>query len=165
MVVKKCEEENGVEIEVVDWVNVDFNPSKIKDSIIVEHHYMDLTELIKKADVWTGYDDVMEAVKAHAKANKNKPKAIEILEVTGEFSYSFDPRLEVSEANDMKFKYMCFYIAVVNNKKFVLYVEDLKEDEDKYKYLAWERLVTDWGVEYGRRASSLKCGSTTNIFR
>ena len=35
---------------------------------------------------------------------------------------------------------MCFYMAIVNNQKFLLYVEDLKEDEDKYKYLAWEKV-------------------------
>lgn len=140
VLVKKYDDGEGMEIEVVDWVNVDFNPANIEDSIIIETHYMDASELIKKADVWTGFDDVMDAVKAHAKANKNKPKAIEIKEVTGEFSYSFDPRLEESDENDRKFKSMCFYIAVVDKKKFLLYVEDLKKGEDKYKYLAWEKV-------------------------
>lgn len=140
VLVKKCEGDEGLEIEVVDWVNVDFNPSCIEDSVIIETHYMEPSEVIKKASVWNGYDDVMEAVKAHAKANKNKPKAMEIKEVTGEFSYSFDPDLEVNEKNDMKFKTMCFYIAIVNNKKYLLYKEDLKDDEYKYKYLAWEKV-------------------------
>ena len=140
VLVKRYDDGEGMEIEVVDWVNVDFNPSNIADSVIIETHYMDASELIKKSDVWTGFDDVMEAVKAHAKANKNKPKAVEIKEVTGEFSYSFDPRLQASEENDKKFKSMCFYMAVVNNKKFLLYVEDLKKGEDKYKYLAWEKV-------------------------
>lgn len=140
VLVKKYDDGEGMEIEVVDWVNVDFNPSSIEDSVIIETHYMDPSELIKKSNVWSGFDDVMEAVKAHAKANKNKPKAVEIKEVTGEFSYSFDPRLEASDENDRKFKSMCFYMAIVNNQKFLLYVEDLKEDEDKYKYLAWEKV-------------------------
>jgi len=140
VLVKKYDDGEGMEIEVVDWVNVDFNPSNIEDSVIIETHYMDASELIKKSDVWTGYDDVMEAVKSHAKANKNKPKAVEIKEITGEFSYSFDPRLQESDENDRKFKSMCFYMAVVNNKKFLLYVEDLKKGEDKYKYLAWEKV-------------------------
>lgn len=140
VLVKKYDDGEGMEIEVVDWVNVDFNPANIEDGVIIETHYMDPSELIKKADVWTGYDDVMDAVKAHAKANKNKPKPIEIKEVTGEFSYSFDPREKENETNDRKFKKMCFYIAYVNNKKYVLYVEDLPKNEDKYKYLPWEKI-------------------------
>lgn len=140
VLVKKYDDGEGMEIEVVDWVNVDFNPSCIKDSVIIETHYMDASELIKKSKVWTGFDSVMDAVKAHAKANKNKPKPVEIKEVSGEFSYSFDPRLEATEENDAKFKKMCFYIACINKQKYVLYVEDLPAEEDKYKYLAWEKI-------------------------
>ena len=140
VLVKKYDDGEGMEIEVVDWVNVDFNPSCIMDNPIIEHHYMMPSELIKKADVWTGYDDVMEAIKAHAKANKNKPTAIEVLEVTGEFSYSFDPDLEESDENDRKFKTMCLYMAVVNKKKYLLYKEEIKDTEEKYRYLPWEKI-------------------------
>jgi hypothetical protein len=140
LLVKNYDDGEGLEIEVVDWVNVDFNPSCIKDYPIIETHYMDPSQVVKKADVWTGYDNVMDAVKAHAKANKDKPAPIEIKEVTGEFSYSFDPKLNPSDENDMKFKTMCFYIAVVDKKKYLLHKEDLKDGEDKYKYLAWEKV-------------------------
>jgi len=140
VLVKKCEDDGKLEIEVVDWANVEFDPACIKDGAIIEHHYMDASELMKKAELWTGFDDIKDVFKAHAKATKNKPSKIEILEVTGEFSYSFDPELDESEANDAKFKDMCFYIAKVNKKNYLLYKEDLPEGEDKYKYLAWEKV-------------------------
>lgn len=140
VLVKKYDDGEGMEIEVVDWVNVDFDPSCILGAPLVEHHWMYPSDLLKKADVWNGYDEVSEVVKAHAKANKNKPAKIEILEVTGEFSHSFDPDTEETTENDMKFKTMCFYIACVNKKKYLLYKEDLKDTEDKYKYLPWEKV-------------------------
>lgn len=141
VLVKKCyDEKDKMKIEVVEWVNVEFNPNCILESTIIEKHWMQPSEVIKKSGVWKGYDDVDELIQAHAKANKNKPKTIEIHEVTGEFPYSFDPDLQETEGNDKKFKKMCFYIGIVGNKKFLLYKEDLKNNEDKYKYLAWEKI-------------------------
>jgi hypothetical protein len=137
LLIKKYDDGEGMEIEVVDWKNVSFNPSNISDGIIIETHYMQPSELAEKADVW---ENVKEVLKAHAKANKNKPASIEVKEVTGEFDETFDPEIEDIDANEIKFKSMCFYIAIVNKKKFFLYKEDLKEDEDKYKYLAWEKI-------------------------
>ena len=137
LLVKKCIEDDEMEIEVVDWKNVDFNPACIDDGIIIETHWLQPSEVASKADVW---ENVEELLKAHAKANKNKPAPIEIKEVTGEFDSTFDPEVEDTFSNEMVFKKMCFYIGIVNKKKFLLYKEDLKDEEDKYKYLAWEKI-------------------------
>lgn len=144
LLVKKYEDGEGLEIEVVDWVNVIFDPSDVTGGSIIERHYMDASEVLKM-EAWTGYDSVDEAVTAHAKANKNKPKKMEILEITGEFSYSFDPDNEETDGNDKKFKTMCFYVAVVNKKKYLLYKEDIKSIGDKYKDLAWEKIGKGFG--------------------
>lgn len=137
LLVKKYIEDGELDIDVVDWKNVQFNPSNISDGVIIETHWMQPSELASKADVW---ENVAEVMKAHAKANKNKPTAIEVKEITGEFDSTFDPDVEDAEGNEMKFKKMCFYLAVIGKKKYFLYKEDLKENEDKYKYLAWEKI-------------------------
>jgi hypothetical protein len=138
VLVKQYDDGDGLEIEVVDWVNVDFDPNDIEGGTIIETHYLKPTELLKRADVWTGYDEVTEVIKEHAKITKNKPQDIEIKEITGEFSKSYDPKEIDNDENESKFQKMCFYVAVVGTRKFLLYKEDLKEDKDKYKYLAWE---------------------------
>lgn len=137
LLVKKYIEEGKLDIDVVDWKNVKFNPANIKDGVIIETHWMQPSELASKADVW---ENVSEVMKAHAKANKNKPKAIEVKEITGEFDSTFDPDVEDVEGNEMKFKKMCFYLACIGKKKYFLYKEDLSPEEDKYKYLAWEKI-------------------------
>lgn len=138
LLVKKYDGEEGLEIEVVDWVNVDFDPNDVEGGTIIETHYMKPTEVLKKADVWTGYDDIDDVIEEHARISKNKPQDIVIKEITGEFPVSFDPDKEDQKDADKKFQRMCFYVAVVGNKKYLLYREDLKEP--KYKYLAWEAI-------------------------
>lgn len=137
VLVKKCLYDGELKIEVVEWKNVDFDPVDIMAAPIIETHYMQPSEVLEKADVW---ENTSELIKAHSKANKNKPARVEIKEITGEFPVSFDPDEDDTEANNMEYKTMCFYIGVVNKKKFLLYKEDLKDDEDKYKYLAWEKV-------------------------
>jgi len=140
VLVKKYDDGDGMEIEVVDWVNVDFDPNDIEDGTLIETHYMKPSELIKRSDVWNGYDDIDEVIEHHAKVSKNKPQDIEVKEITGEFPESFDPKLEDVDANSHKFKKMCFYVAVIGKKKYLLYKEDLKDKDSKYKYLPWEKM-------------------------
>lgn len=132
--------ENGKRIDVVDWTNMDFDPNDIENGILIERHYMKPSELKKRSDIWTGYDDIADVLKEHAKANKNKPQDIEVKEITGEFSINFDPNEQDNDENSSKFQKMCFYVACIENKKFLLYKEDLKSNVDKYKYLAWEEV-------------------------
>lgn len=137
VLVKKYQDSKELKINVVDWKNVVVDPVDILGGTIIETHWMLPSEIAEKSDVW---DDTEEVLKAHAKHNKNKPCRVEVKEVTGEFPYSFDPDEEDSDANDMKFKSMCFYIACINSKKYLLYKEEVKSIKDKYRYLAWERI-------------------------
>lgn len=152
LLIKKCYEGSELDIDVVEWTNVDFNPSDIAGGIIVETHFLQPSELAEKE---TAGWDVKDFLKAHVRANKNKPKALEIKEVTGEFDYTYDPDEEDTDENTTKFKKMCFYIGIVNKKKFLLYKEVLKSEEDKYKYLPWEKVKLGLGrgvVEEGFEA-------------
>lgn len=135
VLIKKYDDGEGVEIEVVDWKNVKVDPCDISSGVIVETHYMQPDELGARSDVW---DNVDEVLKAHGKANKNKPARVEVKEVSGVFPVSFDPNYEENTENDSKFKRMCFYIACVNKKKFLL--KHKYENESAYKYLAWEKV-------------------------
>ncbi len=143
VLLKKSEYNGELEIEVAEWTNTDFNPSDIAGGIIIETHFLQPSELAEKIEA--GWENVEDFMEAHAKANKNKPKALELKEVTGEFDYTFDPEESDTKENTIKFKKMCFYIGIVNKKKFLLYKEDLKPDEDKYKYLPWEKVKLGLG--------------------
>jgi hypothetical protein len=132
-ILKKYNNGNGIEIEVVSWKNVETNPNDIAEGIIIETHYKYPDEVLQM-DEW----DTEDFIKAHAKANKNKPTQCEIKEVSGIFSESFYPENEVTKENDIKFKRMCFYIGVVGKKKFLLYYR--YEKENRYKYCPWEEI-------------------------
>jgi hypothetical protein len=134
---KRYEHEGKLDISVVEWKNVDFDPCDVLGGVIIETHRLQPSEVMQRADVWENVDEFLAA---HAKAHKNKPVRMEIKEVTGVFPESFDPEKKESDENDSKFKTMCFYIGVVNKKKFYLYREDLKDIKDKYLYLEWEKI-------------------------
>lgn len=151
VLIKKYDEE----IEVVDWINVDFDPNDVQNGIIIETHHLKASQLIKRADMWNGYDSIADVLQEHARVSKNKPQNIKIKEITGEFALSYDPDEKESDDNDAKFQKACFYVAVIGNKKYLLYKEVLKDDEDKYKYLAWEKVGDGLGrgvVEEGFEA-------------
>lgn len=135
VLVKKTESKGKLNIEVVDWTNVDFDPNDVLGGAIVETFYLQPSELQKKADVWYNVDEFLTA---HNKFNKNKPVKLEIKEISGEFPLSMYPDNEddVTYKDEGKYARMCFYIGYVNKKKFVLYYE--LEKENKYKYLPWE---------------------------
>jgi len=137
VLVKKYKEANELHIEVVDWVNVDFDPADVMGGAIIETFYLQPSELAEKADVW---DNVDEVLKAHNKLNKNKPAKIEVKQVSGEFPESFYPDNENNQEykDNGKYARMCFYIACVGKKKYLLYYEYSKETE--YKYLPWEAI-------------------------
>ena len=140
VLVKKSDVEGELKIEVVDWVNVDFDPSDIAGGVIIESFYLQPSKVASYSDTWENVDELL---KEHAKVNKGKPASVEIKEVTGEFPESFYPDNEdakgkKAEKNDSKYKRMCFYIGCVEKKKFLLYYEYQKEPN--YKYLAWEKV-------------------------
>ena len=135
--IKRIKEKDGVRIDIVDLKNVDFDPVDMLEGLLIETHWKQPSEVAENAEVWYEVD---EFLKAHAKANKGKPARMEIKEITGVMPVSFDPDVEENEENDRKFKTYCFYIGVVNKKKFYLYKEELKDIREKYRCLAWERI-------------------------
>jgi hypothetical protein len=152
VLVKKHEYNDGdgveMDIEVVDWVNIDFDPADIMGGVIVETFHLQPDEFAGKKDVW---ENVTEVLKESAKVNKDKPAKIEIKEISGVFPETFDP--EIEKGDDTNYKRMCFYVAVVENKKFFLYKEDQKKSN--FKYLAWEAIGDGLGrgvVESGFEA-------------
>lgn len=149
VLIKKTNED----IDVVEWVNLDFDPNDVLGGTLVETHYLKPSELAKKT--WEGYDSIDDVLEEHEKISKNKPQDIEIKEITGEFSESYDPDIEDTDTSRRNFKKMCFYVACLDEKKFLLYKEDLKSNEDKYKYLPWEEMGKGLGrgiVEEGFEA-------------
>jgi len=135
VLIKKSDIDGKLHIDVVDWVNVDFDPSDVLGGAIIETFYMQPSEFVGQRDVWDNIDETLEA---HNKLNKNKPAKIEIKEVSGEFPETFDPEIEEKNADEGKYKRMCFYISCVGKKKFLLYKEDQKKSN--FKYLAWEKI-------------------------
>lgn len=134
--VKRTDGKDGMRIEVVNWANVETDPSDILGGAIIETHYLLPSEFYDKRDVWKNVSEVM---KAHQKFNRNKPRKVEVKEITGTLPEYFDPDYEGTEA-DAGYKTMCLYVACVNKKKFYLYKEDLKSINDKYKYKAWDKV-------------------------
>lgn len=148
LLVKKFEKDGKLDIQVMDWVNVDFSPSNILENVIVEKHWLSPSEFASKSDVWDNVDTVLEA---HAKANKNKPCNIEVKSYEGDFPESLYP--ENDEEKGYKYARMQFKIACIKEKKYLLNYS--YEKESSYKYLPWEAIGDGLGrgvVEQGFEA-------------
>lgn len=141
VLVKKNKVEGKLDIGVVDWTNVEFDPSDVLGGAIIETFYLQPSELAGKED----WDNVQEVLEAHYKATKDKPAKIEIKEISGEFPDSMYPDNENNNKYEDKGEYrrMCFYIACIGKKKYMLYYE--YEKDIRYKYLPWEAVGTGLG--------------------
>ena len=141
VLVKKNKVGGKLDIGVVDWTNVEFDPSDILGGAIIETFYLQPSELAGKED----WENVQEVLEAHYKATKDKPAKIEIKEISGEFPDSMYPDNENNnEYKDTgKYERMCFYIACIGKKKYMLYYE--YEKDIRYKYLPWEAVGTGLG--------------------
>lgn len=141
VLVKKNKVDGELEIGVVDWTNVEFDPSDIIGGAIIETFWLQPSELAAN----TEWYNVSEVLQAHNKANKNKPAKIEVKEISGEFPESMYPDNENNPdyVDNGKYARMCFYIAIVGNKKYLLYRE--YEKEIRYKYLPWEAIGNGLG--------------------
>ena len=96
--VKKCEEDDGLEIEVVRWTNVWTDQSDILGAPIVENHHLSPVELNRKIKDW---DNVKEVLQAHRKIRaKDRPTRIDVHEVTGEFPVYIYKNAEDEEPTD-----------------------------------------------------------------
>jgi hypothetical protein len=136
VIVKKYMEKGKLDIDVVEWANVEVDPSNILGGAVIETHYMETPEFASMADVW---DNVVEVLKAHTKAHKGKPVDVEVKEITGNFPEYYFKGVEETDKSKYTFKGMCSYIAVVNKKKYLLHQEYV-DVKDKYKYLAWQEV-------------------------
>ena len=143
LLLKKSMTEGKLNIDVVDWLNVDFDPGDVIGGTIIETFYLQPSELAMKNDSWDAYE-MKEFKDAHFKAHKNKPVKYEIKEVSGEMPESFHTDYEEVPGKEVEYMRMCFYIGIVNKKKFLLYVEH--EKEINFKYLSWEKV----GLSLGR---------------
>lgn len=131
VLLKKNRVDGKLDIGVVDWTNLDFDPSDVIGGTLVETFYLQPSEVVSKE-----WDNIDEFLKAHNKMHKNKPVKCEVKEVSGEFPEEFDPNWNGKNTETGKYHRMCFYIGVVGKKKFLLYFE--YEKENRYKYLPWE---------------------------
>jgi hypothetical protein len=137
VLLKKSMDNGKLKIEVCDWTNMDFDPGDILGGTLIETYRLQPSKLAEKQGVWENVDIVL---KEHSKLNKGKPAKIEVKQVTGDFPEEFYPENE-NQADykfDGKYARMCFYIAIVGKKKYLLWYE-YQSDLD-YKYLAWEKV-------------------------
>lgn len=136
--IKKCNGEDGLEIEVVEWKNIACNQLNILGNPIVETHYMSPVEMKSKDNVWK---NVTEVLKASRKDNKGKSSNITVYEVTGEFPISLykDAKGEsFSDEDEYTFSLQKYFIADVGGKDYMLFCDELSgEMEDYYRYLSW----------------------------
>jgi len=137
VLIKKNDDNGKPNISVVDWKNVEVDPVNILKGSIIETHYLLPSELIDKADVW----DVRDALDAFNEAQKGKPGRVEVKEISGEMPVSFykectEDVYVPTDEDEQEYNRYCFYIAVIGEKKYLLYSEE--EKEMRYKYLPWE---------------------------
>lgn len=163
VLIKRYNDGEGMEIEVVEWCNVKVDPTDILGGLIIETHYMSASEFMGM-DEWGKQDECdskEDVLKAHAKQNKNKPAKIIIQEVHGELPEEYYPENWSKEKDGYGYVGACLYFAVVGNKKFLMYYETEKDIEDTYKYLAWEK-VSKRGLGKGVVEDGFEAQTWTN---
>jgi hypothetical protein len=132
VLVKKCEEDGELRIDVIVWKNSVTNPENISKGTKVERHWMTALDLMKKRGVWED-DAIDEALEMCRKAKKNGYK-VEVLEIEGEFAKSCYTE---DESDDDDYSLQCYYLIADAKHEIVLYSEELKES--RYKYLPWKK--------------------------
>ncbi len=145
VLVKKFEEKDKLEIQVVQWRNVVTDQVQIKNNPIIERHYMTYAEMLAKSKIWDDVEDVLRANQNLAAAKKYGTKEISnricVYEVTGEFPREFLKEVQdltIEDKDRYEYELHRYYIADVYGKNYVLFSEKLKESP--YKYLAWEEM-------------------------
>lgn len=137
--IKKTEIDGELKIEVVRWTNAVTDQSSILGGAIIETHHMTPVELKNKDGVW---ENVREVLKAHKKMKAaDRPTTIDVYEVTGEFPVVYFKEAngeEETEEDEYTYKLQRYFIADIDQKKYLMYSEELSgEMEDYYEYLAW----------------------------
>lgn len=145
VLVKRYQEKNDLDLQVVQWKNVVTDQVEIMDNPIVERHYMTYGQLLKKRDVWNDVEAVLERQGDMKVAKKYGVKDISnricVYQIQGEFpkSYLLDAQgKEYADDDRWEYSLQQYYIADVYGKDYVLYADVLKEMD--YEYLAWEEM-------------------------
>lgn len=145
VLVKKYDEGDKMELQVVQWKNVITDQVNIIDNPLIERHYMTPAELLKKKDVWDNIEEVLklnqDSKAARGYGVKQVSNRICIYEAKGEFPIEFlkNARDELTTQKD-KYEYarQQYFVADVYGKNFILYAEELKKSP--YDFLPWEEM-------------------------
>ncbi len=146
--IKKCYKDDDLDIQVLRWNNVWTNQNNILENPLTEVHHMSPVTLKDKDGIW---DNVIDVLKAHqAIKSKDRPTTIDVYETTGEFPvavFKDSQNDDVTEEDKYTYSLQRYFVAVVAEKKYLMYSEELSgKMDDYYEYLAWE----DNGYGLGR---------------
>lgn len=148
--IKRSWEGKKLKIGVVQWKNLITDQVDILGGPIVEIHYMTPVEISKKKSAWYNVTAVLKAFKkaqVGLQGSKKVPLGkIPVYEIQGEFPVAMlkdaeeDPN--ITDGDYYKYCLQKYFIAVVNDTKFLMYSEDRsgKKITDTYRYLAWEEM-------------------------
>jgi len=128
LLIKKCMEDDELNIEVVDWRNVITDPV-YPDELVIEKHYMNAGELSEMIDVWDNVEEAMDI------ARKSTDQKACVYEITGEFPESYSP----DGGDENVYKYQKFYILKNGKTKHKILYHEFLEDEN-YMYIPWENV-------------------------
>jgi len=128
LLIKKCMEDDELNIEVVDWRNVITDPV-YPDELVIEKHYMNAGELSEMMDVWDNVEEAMDI------ARKSTDQKACVYEITGEFPESYSP----DGGDENVYKYQKFYILKNGKTKHKILYHEFLEDEN-YMYIPWENV-------------------------
>lgn len=143
VLVKKYEHDDMLDIGVVDWTTVSFDPADILGGAIIETSYLSPAEISEKDGVWNNIPEVLQQL---SKDNKGKTARVEVKEISGYFPVSIlndALNKEIDAEDETTYEYCVFFVACVGTKMFLLYAD--KEDKKKYKYLPWEKVGNSLG--------------------
>ena len=134
LLVKKCEDNGDLKIEVVRWKNAITDQVDIAKGAKIEKHWMSAVDLAKMRGKWND-EAIEEAIALTQKKTKDSPRGnVLVYEVEGEFPKCF---MDESES-ETEFTLQCHYVIAEKSKQISLYKEELKES--RYKYLPWEEV-------------------------
>lgn len=147
--VKKTEDKDkGLKIDVVRWTNVFTDQNDILGGVIVECHHLSPVTLNAKRKIWENVEEVLRAYRKMK--NKDRPLAIDVYEITGEFPkavYLDAYGEKFTDDDEYEYSLQRYFCVQLDGKDFLMYSEELSgELADYYEYLAWE----DNGFGLGR---------------
>jgi hypothetical protein len=145
--VKKTEDKD-LKIEVVRWTNVWTDQNDIMAGPFVECHHLSPVTIKKKEGIWYDVDDLLRVWKKMKAADR--PTAIDVYEITGEFPISIYKDAEgknYTDKDEYTYSLQRYFCANLDGQYHLLYAEELSgELDDYYEYLGWE----DNGYGLGR---------------